>query len=451
MYHHYTVDEHTIRAIGLLSKIEAGSLAADHPLSTEVIQKVISRRVLYVAVLLHDIAKGRGGDHSVIGADIAKRVCPRLGLSPAETETVAWLVRWHLLMSNTAFKRDLSDHKTIADFYTLVKSPERLRLLLVLTVVDIRAVGPGVWNGWKGQLLRDLYRPTEEMMLLGHATRGRNERVDAQKLMLSTALKDWKKSDFKKYFNRFNDAYWIAEEKDTLIQNARLIKHIDKKKHILGVTARIETFQDITNVAVYAQDHPGMFARIVGALGVGGATIMGAKVHTTKDGMALDNFTVQDLEGHAYGSRQQLNQLEETILMTLKGVVRPKERLKEKRVFGPKDETFEVEPVVLIDNKASNWSTVIEVNAKDRPGLLYDLAYALYGLKLSIQSAHISTIGERAIDVFYVRDLIGQKVTNKVRLRNFEDKLLKASRGESIFPKRKAAGDKPGATTEAVK
>lgn len=438
MYHHFTVDEHTIQAIGLVSKIEAGLLAEDHPLASKIIQKINSRNVLYVAVLLHDIAKGRGGDHSVLGADVAEELCPRFGLSPAETETVAWLVRWHLLMSNVAFKRDLSDHKTILDFCEIVKSPERLRLLLILTVVDIRAVGPNIWNGWKGQLLRELYRSAEEVLLAGHATRGRSERVQAKKEVLTAKLTDWDETETAQHFKRLNDAYWIAEDPDTLVQNAHLIRRMDSKKELLGVTARVEVFQDMTNVAVYAEDHPGMFARIVGALGIGGATIMGAKIHTTRDGMALDNFTVQDLEGHAFDSRHQLDTLEETILQTLHGSMRPKERLKHKRVYGNKDDAFKVEPVVLVDNKASNWSTVIEVNAKDRPGLLYDLAYALYGLKLSILSAHVSTIGERAVDVFYIRDLIGQKITNKVRLRNIEDKLLKASRGEAIFGKRKS-------------
>ncbi|TNE61480.1 MAG: [protein-PII] uridylyltransferase [Alphaproteobacteria bacterium] len=433
MYHHYTVDEHTIHAIGLVAKIESGELQADHPLSTDVIQKVISRRVLYVAVLLHDIAKGRGGDHSVLGADVAEHLCPRFGLKPAETETVAWLVRWHLLMSSTAFKRDLSDHKTIQDFCELVKSPERLRLLLVLTVVDIRAVGPGVWNGWKGQLLRELYYAAEEVLLAGHANVGRTERVKAKQAELRAALKDWSDAAFKKHVERMNDAYWIAEAPDTLVQNAELMKKTDEAKRPLGVTVRIEQFQDMTNVSVYTGDHPGLFARIVGALGVGGATIMGAKIHTSADGMAMDNFTVQDLEGRAFDSTRALDKLEHTILETLMGNVRPKEKLVERRMFGKKTGAFEVEPVVLIDNKASSRSTVIEVNAKDRPGLLYDLAYALYRLKLSIFSAHVATYGERAIDVFYVRDLVGQKVTNKVRLRNIEDKLLKAARGEQIF------------------
>jgi len=431
MYHHYTVDEHTIQAIGLLPRIESGELAEDHPLSTEVIRKIVSRRVLYVAVLLHDIAKGRGGDHSKLGADVAKNLCPRLGLKPSETETVAWLVRWHLLMSNTAFKRDLTDHKTILDFCEIVKSPERLRLLLVLTVVDIRAVGPGTWNGWKGQLLRDLYRAAEEVLSAGHAGRGRKERVASKKEALSRTLKEWKKNELAAHKKRMNDSYWIAEDAETLVQNARLMRRTDQREAALGITARVETFQDMTNVAVYSEDHPGVFARVVGALGVAGAVITGAKIHTSRDGMAVDNFTVQNLEGRAFASGRQLDKLEETIFNTLQGTVRPKEQLKHKRVYGTKDSAFEIEPVVLIDNRASNGSTVIEVNAKDRPGLLYDLAFALYRLKLSIFSAHVATFGERAIDVFYVRDLVGQKVSNKVRLKNIEAKLMAAATGET--------------------
>ncbi|WCL54529.1 [protein-PII] uridylyltransferase [Gimibacter soli] len=435
MYHHYTVDEHTIRAIGLLSRIEKGELKSDHPLSSDVIQKVISRRVLYVAVLLHDVAKGRGGDHSIVGAEVAEKLCPRLGLKPAETETVAWLVRWHLLMSHTAFKRDLSDHKTILDFCAVVKSPERLRLLLVLTVVDIRAVGPGVWNGWKGQLLRDLYYAAEEVLLAGHATTGRNARVAARKETVRERLKDWSDRRFKAHADRMLDAYWIAEDDDTIVQNAELIRKTDDKKQLLGVVARVEPTQDMTQVSVYTEDHPGLFARIAGALGIAGASIMGAKIHTSRDGMAIDNFIVQSLDGSAFDGRRQLDKLEGIILDTLGGNVMPKEQLQKRRILGRHTDSFEIESVILIDNRASNWSTVIEVNAKDRPGLLYDLAYALYRLKLSIFSAHVATYGERAVDVFYVRDLVGQKITNKVRLRNIEAKLQRAADGLPIFEK----------------
>ncbi len=433
MYHHYTVDEHTIRAIGLTAKIEAGLLHEDHPLSSRIIKKVVSRRVLYVAVLLHDIAKGRGGDHSILGAEIAENLCPRLGLNAGETETVAWLVRHHLLMSHTAFKRDLSDHKTILDFCEIVKSPERLRLLLVLTVVDIRAVGPGVWNAWKGQLLRDLYSASEEILVAGHVNTNRTERVKIKKQALADNLPNWDKTTINQFTERMADAYWIAESTSTHIQNARLVRRIDENNDLLGVTARIETEKDMTRLSVYMADHPGLFARVAGALRVSGASIVDAKIHTSLDGMAIENFTIQALDGSAFDSRRSLDRLEETILGTLNGSIKSKQELDKKPVFAAKQDAFTIEPVVLIDNNASNQFTVIEVNAKDRPGLLYDLAYTLYHLKLSLFSAHIATYGERAVDVFYIKDLTGQKVSNKIRLRNIEDKLLKAARNEPIF------------------
>jgi len=201
MYHHYTVDEHTIRAIGLLSQIEHGEFSDEHPLSTAIFRQIVSRRALYAAVLLHDIAKGRGGDHSVLGAQVAERLCPRFGLTPAETETVAWLVRYHLLMSATAFKRDLSDFKTILDFTAVVQSPERLRMLLALTVVDIRAVGPGTWNGWKRQLLTDLYEAAEEVLRLGHKQRGRSERLEQKQANLARSL-GWDEKALRAYARR---------------------------------------------------------------------------------------------------------------------------------------------------------------------------------------------------------------------------------------------------------
>src|SRR6195952_1270365 len=188
MYHHYTVDEHTIRAIGLLARIEKGELKNEHPLAVDIIHKLQSRRALYVSVLLHDIAKGRGGDHSVLGADVALKLCPRLGMSQEETELVAWLVQQHLLMSATAFKRDLADWKTITDFVAGVQSLERLRQLTLLTIVDIRAVGPGTWNGWKRQLINELYDAAEERLRLGHAQHGRAERVLAQKVAVATGM-----------------------------------------------------------------------------------------------------------------------------------------------------------------------------------------------------------------------------------------------------------------------
>lgn len=440
MYHHYTVDEHTIRALGLLSRIEKGELDQDHPVSSKIIHNISSRDVLYTAVLLHDVAKGRKGDHSVLGAEVAKNLCPRLGFNKGEVETIAWLVRHHLLMSEMAFKRDVSDPQTIQDFCDQVKSAERLRLLMCLTVVDIRAVGPGVWNGWKGQLLRNLYYAAEEKLLAGHMRFGRSERVEARQTELYHLLAQqfsWSAADFDPLRDRLYDSYWIAETLETQAMNAELMRDCDSRAKtgdsgaLFGVSARVDEFQDMTMVTVYAQDHPGLFARIVGALGVAGASIAGAKIHTTRDGMALDNFMIQDLDGQAYKAPDKLARLEQTILDTLQGQVKIRQRLQNRRLIGDKSKHFHIDPMVSIDNQASGKSTVIEVSAKDRQGLLHDLSFTLYRLKLSILSAHVATWGEHAVDTFYVSDLMGGKITNKVRLRNIEQKLLLAAEGES--------------------
>ena len=441
MYHHYTVDEHTIRAIGLVARIEAGVLKADHPLSHRVVQTLVSRRVLHVAVLLHDIAKGRGGDHSELGADIARRLCPRLGLTPAETETTAWLVRHHLLMSATAFKRDLADFKTILDFAESVASPERLRLLLVLTVVDIRAVGPGVWNNWKGQLLRDLYEATEEVLRLGHKHKGRSERIAAKQEGLATAL-GWTPARFETYARRFPDSYWIAETCEALAGNAAMIAAADAAQRPLSITTLPDAASGTTLVSIYAADHPGLFYRIAGAISLGGGNILDARIHTTRDGQAIDNFVVADPIGRPFDEPAQLQRLQRMIEDVLTGKIRLADRLAARPLARRRAEVFRVEPNVLIDNKASNRYTVVEVNAADRPALLYSLTHALFQSRVTIHSAHIATYGERATDTFYLTDLTGQKIDSAARLKTLEKRLLELAgrRVEQVeAPQREAA------------
>ena len=423
MYHHYTVDEHTIRAIGLLARIERGDLKIDHSLSSAIIHQLINRRVLHVAVLLHDIAKGRGGDHSVLGADVARRLCPRLGLTPEETETVAWLVEHHLLMSRTAFKRDLSDFKTILDFAAAVASPERLRLLLLLTVVDIRAVGPGVWNGWKAQLLRELYDAAEEVLRRGHKQTGRTERIAAKQAQLKAAL-GWDEARFAAYARRFGDSYWIAEAPEVLVANAALVADAAGDAEPLAISCAPDAASGTTLVAIYAADHPGLFYRIAGAISLAGGNIFDARIHTTRDGMAIDNFVVLDPLGRPFAESQQLARLKRNIEDVLKGRIRLADKLAARPLARRKAELFRVEPRVLIDNKASNRYTVVEVNASDRPALLYALTNGLFQQKLTIHSAHIATYGEKATDTFYVTDLTGAKIDNPARLKILEKRLL---------------------------
>ncbi len=429
MYHHYTVDEHTIRAIGLLSKIEHGVLEADHPLATVLLHQIVSRRALYVAVLLHDIAKGRGGDHSILGAEVARRLCPRFGLSPAETETVAWLVRFHLLMSATAFKRDLSDFKTILDFTEVVQSPERLRLLLVLTIVDIRAVGPGVWNGWKRQLLATLYDSAEEVLRLGHKQKGRSERVAVKQAALRDLL-GWSAEQFETLIRRLPEPYWVAEPDDVIARNARLVA--DAGDAQLSIAAQVYPERGATLVTIYAADHPGLFYRIAGAISVAGGNIIDARIHTTRDGMALDNFLVQDPFGRPFDEAAQLERLKQSIEDALANRGKMIDRLMAKPLPRPRAEAFDIVPNVLIDNKASNRFTVIEVNARDRPALLHQLAYSLFQSRVTIHSAHVATYGERAVDTFYLTDLTGDKIGAASRLKTIERRLLAAAAGERM-------------------
>lgn len=426
MYHHYTVDEHSIRAIGLLAEIELGGHKDEHPLSTAIIRQIISRRVLYVAVLLHDIAKGRGGDHSVLGAEVALNLCPRLGLSDAETETVSWLVRHHLLMSATAFKRDLSDFKTILDFAQTVTSVERLRLLLILTVVDIRAVGPGVWNSWKRQLLSDLFEATEEVLRLGHKQKGRDERIESKKAAAQSAL-SIPTEKFRRLASRMPEAYWIAEPDDIIERNMRLLLADDSGP--LAIDACYYPERGATLITVLAADHPGLFYRIAGAIHLAGGSIIDARIHTSTDGLAVDNFLVQDPWGRPFQEASQIERLRQSIGDALANKTKLSPKLMAKPVALRRAEAFSVAPSVLIDNKASNRFTVIEVSAADRPALLNNLALGLFQSKVTLHSAHIATYGERAVDTFYVTDLLGGKIENKARLKALEGRLLDAASG----------------------
>ena len=432
MYHHYTVDEHSIRAIGLLAAIERGDLKEEHPVSTAILQKQIaSRRVLYVAVLLHDIAKGRGGDHSVIGAEIALKLGPRLGLDPAETETVSWLVRYHLLLSSTAFKRDLADPKTIEDFVHSVQSPERLRLLLVLTVVDIRAVGPGVWNDWKRTLLRTLYEAAEERLRLGHKQHGRREIVEERQKELGHAL-GWKASAMKAHAKRLHDSYWLAEPPSSQLANARQVAAAEA--HIGDSLPNVEVADEpesgATRVSIFTPDREALFYRICAGLASAGANIIDARIHTTRDGMALDNLLVLDGRGQPYADRRLRARLVKAVDTALASRSPPPLPVLEPQ---RRSSAFEVAPSVAIADRASSRTTVVEVNARDRPALLAGLAAAIHSCGHTVHSAHIATYGERAVDVFYLTRADGKKLTSEDagKLRNA---LLGAAR-ESANPK----------------
>ncbi len=423
MYHHYTVDEHTIRAIGLLSDIEKGEKSDDHPLATAITKRIVSRNVLYVATLLHDIAKGRGGDHSILGAEVALELCPRFGLSESETQLVAWLVRHHLLLSATAFKRDLSDYQTILQFSQTVKSIERLRLLLVLTVVDIRAVGPGIWNSWKRQLLTDCFEASEEILRLGYKHKGRNERImtTREKARKLCELPD---VDFDKIAAKLRDSYWVAEPEDIIARNIKLIHN---SKSDLTIDIIYYPDRGATLASIYAADHPGLFYRAAGAIHLAGGNIIDARIHTDRNGMAIDNFLIQDPFMKPFKDEGQFERLHKSITDALSNKNKLNIKLDAKPLALQRAASFDIAPSIFFDDAASNRFTVVEVNARDRPALLNNLAYALFQSKTMVHSAHIATYGERAVDTFYLTDLLGAKITSKQRLATLEKKLLAAA------------------------
>jgi [protein-PII] uridylyltransferase len=426
MYHVFTVDEHTLMAIGILHRIESSDLKQDMPLVSDWIGKIQSRRALYLSVLLHDIAKGRGGDHSELGAEIALKLGPRLGLTDEETETVSWLVRYHLAMSNTAFKRDVSDPRTVRDFVAIVQSVERLRLLLALTVCDIRAVGPTVWNGWKGALLRELGLAADEMMEGGLKAEARDARVRAAQAALRAELPDWDEATFAAHAARGYPAYWLTFDAATLARQARLIRGAEARGENFAVEERSDPYRAVTEVTVYATDHAGLFSQIAGAIALAGGNVVDARITTLTSGMALDVFWIQDMNEEAFDRPEKVARLRALIERAVTGRLRPGRELAGRRSGPARARVFKVAPRVLIDNEVSSTHTVIEVNGRDRPGFLYDVTAALTDLNLQIMTAKISTYGARAVDVFYVKDLFGLKVVHDGKLEQIRKRLMQA-------------------------
>jgi [protein-PII] uridylyltransferase len=431
MYHVYTVDEHTLFAIGILHKIERGLLKEELPLATQLMPTIVSRRALYLAVLLHDIAKGRGGDHSEIGEQIAVKLGPRLGLSAEETETVAWLVRWHLLMSSTAFKLDIGDPQTIGNFVERVQSPERLKLLLVLTVADIRAVGPKVWNGWKAALLRELYHRAIEVISGGLSDEGQDSRAAAAQTEARRLLPDFSEPEFATFVSRGYPFYWLSFDPATHARHARLMREAEASGAPLTVEKRVDLHRSVTEITLYTADHPGLFSRIAGALAISGANIVDAKIMTMSNGMALDSFWVQDSAGGPFDRPDKLAKLAVVFENVLTGDLKPHRELARPVAIPSRTRVFTVTPRVLLDNKVSGSHTVVEVNGRDRPGLLFELTRVLTRLNLQVSSAKISTYGEKVVDVFYVKNLFGHKVEHSAKLaeiqRVLEAVLVKAN------------------------
>ncbi|MFZ1480480.1 MAG: [protein-PII] uridylyltransferase, partial [Paracoccaceae bacterium] len=423
VYHHYTVDEHIIQTIRCLAQIERGELIDDLPLSSSILKGGINRKVLYVALLLHDIGKGRPEDHSILGAQIARRVAPRLGLTEDESDTVEWLVRYHLLMSDMAQKRDIGDPRTVRDFAKAVKTRKRLDLLTVLTVCDIRGVGPGTWNNWKAMLLRRLYAQTADALEGGLESVNRETREADAKRRLRERLSAWDAKDLRAELARHYQPYWQGLSTDTQVIFATLLRGLGDSE--IRIDLHPDPDHDATRACFALADHPGIFSRLAGALALVGANVVDARTYTSKDGYATPVFWIQDIEGHPYEA-DRLPRLRQMIDRTLKGEVIARDALKDRDRVKKRDREFRFPTHITIDNEGSDIYTIIEVDTRDRPGLLYDLTRTLAGNNISIVSAVIATYGAQVVDTFYVKDMFGLKLHQKHKQEALEKKLRQA-------------------------
>jgi [protein-PII] uridylyltransferase len=441
MYHHYTVDEHLLRCIGILADIEAGR-SQDTTFATELMRTLLpaSRRILYVALFLHDIAKGRIEDHSIAGARVARRFCPRLGFTPAETDTAAWLVEQHLVMSSVAQSRDLSDRVTIQTFAEVVQSVERLKLLTLLTTADIKGVGPGVWNGWKAQLIRTLYYETEPVLTGGFSEVNRAQRVAIAQAELKRALTDWQAGEIDAYMARHYPAYWLKVDLPQKIEHARFVRDAEVAGRSLATTVSFDTARSVTELTVFAPDHPWLLSIIAGACAMAGANIVDAQIFTTTDGRALDTIALTREFEHEEDERRRAARVADTIEKALTGAIKIPDMMANRPPPKGRIKAFAIEPEVTINNNWSNRYTMVEVTGLDRPGLLFELTATLSKLNLNIASAHVATFGERVVDVFYVTDLLGAKITAATRQAAIKRALMTLfGDSEQSAPKQPAA------------
>ncbi|MEM6759002.1 MAG: [protein-PII] uridylyltransferase [Pseudomonadota bacterium] len=423
MYHSYTVDEHTIQCIAQLAMIEKGELVEDLPVASSILKRGVNRRVLYIALLLHDIAKGRPEDHSILGAQIVRKVAPRLGLRSDEVDTAEWLVRYHLLMSDMAQKRDIADPRTVRDFAKAVQTVKRLDLLCVLTVCDIRGVGPNTWNNWKAALIRALYRQTKRALEDGMEALTREGRGTEAKRALREALADWPRKDLKEEIGRHYDPYWQGLHITAHVVFAGLLRDLSETEIVMDLHP--DEDRDATRALFAMPDHPGIFARLTGALALVGANVVDARSYTTKDGFVTDAFWIQDADGNPYDPAR-LPRLRKMIERTLAGEVVTREAIKDRDKVKKREKAFQVPTHITFDNEGSDIYTIIEVDTRDRPGLLHDLSRTLATANVYVANAVIATYGEQVVDTFYVKDMFGLKFYSENKQRSLERKLRAA-------------------------
>jgi [protein-PII] uridylyltransferase len=430
-YHIYTVDQHSLHLIKEIERLKAGEYAASLPLLTQLGREAENIEVLYLGMMFHDIGKGFGGGHSEIGARMVRPIARRMRLNADDGAVVEFLVRHHLLMTHTAFRRDLEDEKTIFDFAKIMGSVNNLKLLYLLTFADVKAVGPEVWNPWKASLLGELY--VKALNLLEEAEKGELQRRDVRAVIRRVQtrvrrqlLKEHSDDRVENFLQTMPDRYFLATAEEVIPAHFELMERIHGDRAQISVEHSPE--RDCTSVVVCCRDRPGLFAAITGVLTALNLNILNARIYTARDDRVLDVFRISH-QGRSESVMAEPRWAK--FRSTLEGVLEGKIDVAQ-LVRSSKPSLFlqkrapKVSTAINMDNEVSDDFTIIEVFTEDRIGVLFTITYNLHRLGLSIHVAKISTNVDQVADVFYVTDQTGGKIIDPVRLEAVREALYRS-------------------------
>lgn len=416
VYHLYTVDNHLLRAVRELHLMETDSGESTVRLSlSDIFVQLRNRRILFLAALLHDIGKGRGENHALRGGQMAGAIADRFGLTVEETDLLRFLIENHLILAETALKRDLTDEKPILKCAVSTRDRERLQMLFLLTIADSRATGPGAWNTWKASLLRELYLKVDRLLIRGgwegEGLQERSAKVQAEVLDLAASKRERK--SVSEWLDRLSYRYLLSQPCEAILKHYGMERQLDHQVLLLDAKpAEGEMFQ----ITVATRDRPGLFALITGVLWVRGLNILSADIFTRDSGVALDVLIVERLPDPLRAD-ELWKRVESDLLESLKDrdhlnrliAARRRPSLIQKKGLPRKEDR------VLIDEEGSDFFTIVEVYTWDRPGVLHAICNSFYEMGISIQLAKISTPGAQVADVFYVTDLGGNKLMDSRR------------------------------------
>ena len=424
LFHTLTVDEHILRVVRNARRMAMPIFADELPFASEVFKRLAKPELLYLAAFFHDLAKGRGGDHSELGSSDARRFCLDHGLSTGDAELVAWLVQHHLTMSLTAQKQDVHDPEVISHFTGIVQSRERLDYLYLLTVADIRGTNPKLWNGWRDSLLKELYKAATRALeqgldsLFTFEQRAGVHRADALDKLAAAGID---LAAAKATWARFDTEYFLRHTADELAWHLpEILVHPDAPQPLVLV----KNFEDRgTSVFLYCRDRDHLFGLTTGVLAALGLNILDARLHTTADGFALDSYVILEADGAPITSAHRMHEIVERLA---KVIADPAVTVVDvNRRMSTRLKHFNTPTTVFIHQDAAHGRTVLELVAADQPGLLSMIGRVFHKRGILLDAAKIATIGERAEDVFYLTDREHRPLTEPARLEELREVLVR--------------------------